>query len=201
MNRTMSSRFLTGACQSGSGNYVYIPLGGNRRKPYLNLFIVWMLTGLWHGASWNFVGWGLYYFVLLVLEKTLLKKVMEKVPAAVSRIYLLLAVLIGWVFFYHTDISQAFRFIGIMFGLGKTPFTSLEADIYFWNNAVFMIIAAIACTPLFKWLYEKFRMNVNKTGYFIVDAFAKSAYNVFILVVSIIFLVGQSYNPFLYFKF
>lgn len=182
-------------------DYVYIPLGGNRRKPYLNLFIVWMLTGLWHGASWNFVGWGLYYFVLLVLEKTLLKKVMEKVPAAVSRIYLLLAVLIGWVFFYHTDISQAFRFIGIMFGLGKTPFTSLEADIYFWNNAVFMIIAAIACTPLFKWLYEKFRMNVNKTGYFIVDAFAKSAYNVFILVVSIIFLVGQSYNPFLYFKF
>ena len=181
-------------------DYVYIPLGGNRHRHYLNLFAVWMLT-VFGTASWNFVGWGLYYFVLLLIEKTLLKKVLERVPAAVSRIYLCLVVLIGWVFFYHTDISRAFQFIGIMFGLGKTPFMSLEADIHFWNNAVFLIIAAVACTPLFKWLYEKFRMNVGKTGYFIADAFAKSAYNVFILVVSIIFLVGQSYNPFLYFKF
>ncbi|MDD2283011.1 MAG: MBOAT family protein, partial [Eubacteriales bacterium] len=172
-------------------DYVYIPLGGNRRFRIRNLFIVWLLTGLWHGASWNFIIWGLYFFVLICVEKLFFKKPLENLQGIFSRIYLWVAVLVGWVFFYHTDLSQAFTFLGIMFGAKNAPFSSPEVSIHFWNNAVFLLIAFIGCTPVFKGLNQKFKFG----------AFAKQVFNTMVLILSLIFLAGQTYSPFMYFKF
>lgn len=172
-------------------DYVYIPLGGNRRFRIRNLFIVWLLTGLWHGASWNFIIWGLYFFVLICVEKLFFKKPLEMIPGIFSRIYLWVAVLVGWVFFYHTDLSQAFTFLGIMFGAKNAPFSSPEVSIHFWNNAVLLLIALIGCTPVFKGLNQKFKFG----------AFAKPVFNTMVLILSLIFLAGQTYSPFMYFKF
>lgn len=183
-------------------DYVYIPLGGNRRLKIRNLFAVWLLTGLWHGASWNFIIWGLYYFVLVCVEKLFLLKLFERIPGIFSRIYLWIAVLVGWVFFYHTDLSQAISFLGIMFGRNNAPVSSLEVSIYFWNNAVFLMIAFIACTPFFKRFSQKIE-KCGRKGSLIrgLNSFVKPAFNIAVLILSVIFLAGQSYNPFMYFKF
>lgn len=183
-------------------DYLYIPLGGNRRHRIRNLFAVWLLTGLWHGASWNFIIWGLYYFILLCIEKLFLNRLLDKIPAIFSRIYLLIAVLVGWVFFCHTDLSRAVQFIGIMFGVNKASVTSPEVSIYFWNNAVFLIIALIGCTPAVKLLYQRIRARIEEGKIaMILDNIAKPVFIICVLVLSIVFLTGQSYNPFLYFKF
>lgn len=183
-------------------DYVYIPLGGNRKYQVRNLLVVWFLTGLWHGASWNFVLWGLYFFVLLVIEKFILNKLFEKIPSIFSRIYFIIAVLVGWVFFYHTDLSQAITFLGVMFGINAVSLSSPEVSIYFGNNAVFLIIACIGCTPLAKWLYQKIKDRMkSEKGSKILESMIKPAFNIIILILSVVFLVGQSYNPFLYFKF
>lgn len=183
-------------------DYVYIPMGGSRRMYIRNLLAVWALTGLWHGASWNFVLWGLYYFVLILMEKLFLKSIFERLPSMISRFYLWIVVLVGWVFFYHTDLSQAVRFLGIMFGAGNAPLSSAEVGIHFWNNAVFLIIALIGCTPTIKSIYQRIKDGIKgSTGFKIIDGFGRPAVNIAILILSIIFLVGQSYNPFLYFRF
>ncbi len=183
-------------------DYLYIPLGGNRRHKLRNLFIVWLLTGLWHGASWNFIIWGLYYFILLFIEKLFLNRLLEKIPAIFSAIYLWVAVLVGWVFFYHTDLSQAVHFIGIMFGAKNAPITTPEVSICLRNNAVFLVIAFIGCTPALKLFYQRIKSCAqNVKGALILESFIKPIFNVCVLILSIIFLVGQSYNPFLYFRF
>lgn len=183
-------------------DYVYIPLGGNKKHRTVNLFIVWALTGLWHGADWNFVIWGLYYFVLLVIEKVFLLKLFEKLPGIFSRLYLWIAVLIGWVFFYHNDIGQAFEFLRIMFSPGAVAISSPELSIHFWNDAVFLIISLIGCTPVISGIYKKLKGEGEggKVSRFI-EAFGLPVFNIAVLVLSIIFLVGQSYSPFMYFKF
>ena len=183
-------------------DYVYIPLGGNRKHRIRNLFIVWALTGLWHGANWNFVIWGLYYFVLLLIEKAFLLKLFEKLPGLISRLYLWVAVLVGWVFFYHTDISQAFKFLGIMFGSGAKAISSPELSIHFWNNAVFLVISIIGCTPLISGIIKKIK-GEGDGGKIIrfFEVYGKPVFNIAVLILSVIFLVGQSYSPFMYFKF
>lgn len=183
-------------------DYVYIPLGGNRRHLARNLLIVWFLTGLWHGASWNFIIWGIYYFVLIYAEKLFFRKVLERIPRVFSHLYLILAVLVGWVFFYHTDISQALRFLGVMFG-NASAFTSSEVSLTFRSNAIFLIIAAVASTPLAKKAFEAIKKSFqgNRARVAFLDNVFRPAVNILILVLSLAFLVGQSYNPFLYFRF
>lgn len=183
-------------------DYVYIPMGGNRRLHIRNLLVVWFLTGLWHGASWNFIIWGLYYFVFIAAEKWFLGKFFEKIPGIFSRIYLLLVMLVGWVFFYHTDLSEAFRFLGVMFGNAES-FTGSEVSLVFRENLIFIALAVVASTPAIKILFNRLKKYLStNTGMevFLDDVF-KPVVNVAILILSIIFLVGQSYNPFLYFRF
>jgi len=184
-------------------DYVYIPLGGNRRFQYRNLFIVWFLTGMWHGASWNFIIWGLYYFVFIALEKLWLNKFFSKIPVAFSRCYFILLTLVGWSFFYHTDLPKAFGFIGVMFGINASSFSSSEVTTTFLYNAIFLVIAIAACTPVLKVVYSKVKDRIGgRLGFvFTLEKVMKPALQVAILVLSIILLVGQSYNPFLYFRF
>jgi alginate O-acetyltransferase complex protein AlgI len=110
-------------------DYVYIPLGGNRKHYIINLFIVWLLTGIWHGASWNFIFWGLYYGVFMLLEKKLLSNILKKLPGFISHIYLMIVVIIGWVLFYFVDISEGLKYISILFGLGENPLYDVKFEV------------------------------------------------------------------------
>ncbi|MBR0302475.1 MAG: MBOAT family protein [Clostridia bacterium] len=176
--------------------YVYIPLGGNRRgkfRTYVNLFAVWFLTGLWHGASWNFILWGLYYFVILVIEKAFLLKVLKKVPAAVSHIYSLILILFGWWLFAFDNISEGIAYLQKMFG--AAPFTSASVNFDALSAALLTAILVIACTPLPKKLYYKLWERTAAARW------AAAALSVGALTVCTAYLVNSSYNPFLYFRF
>lgn len=185
-------------------DYLYIPLGGNRKLQFRNLCIVWFLTGLWHGASWNFVIWGMFYGALISLEKIILLKVFDKIPTWISHTYLLVAMLVGWVFFYFSDMSQGIVFIKIMFGLGKASMINTEFMIYFMNNIIFFAIAAIASTPILKRFYYKIRKKFFSESRLLqlrVFGIINACIVTIVLWISTAFLVGESYNPFLYFRF
>jgi alginate O-acetyltransferase complex protein AlgI len=183
-------------------NYVYIPLGGNRHRLYLNLFIVWALTGLWHGASLNFVLWGLFWFTFIALEKRVFNSLLKRLPSLVSHIYLILLTLFGWVLFNFTDLSAAGQYYLAMFGAAPgglvDPFTSLQ----FQNNLILIILAAIGCMPIARvanGLYERFCRHSRK---FALCGFsARYVWLGLLLFFSTIMLVGNSYNPFIYFRF
>ena len=181
-------------------DYVYIPLGGNRKHYVRNVIIVWMLTGFWHGASWNFIIWGLYYGIFLLMEKFFLSKALKKAPAVFSHIYLMLVVIIGWVFFYFTDITRGIEFIGILFGRGNNPLYDIKFEVEFFNNIILFIFAIILSTPVFKKIYGKISSHADNSihnGSKLVVV----AFNALILIISTVLLVGQTYTPFLYFKF
>ncbi len=176
--------------------YVYIPLGGNRVGPMrqtLNLLIVWFLTGFWHGAAYNFILWGLFYGILLIIEKLILKKWLDKLPAAIQHIYTLFFVILGWVLFFFSDMSQLSDYIVNMFSfsgpvIGETALTTTLSYL------PLIIIAGIASTPLMFKLYSK----VSNTG---VKIALDTVYCMAIMALCTASLVNQSYNPFLYFKF
>lgn len=177
--------------------YVYIPLGGNRRgkgRQLLNIAIVWLLTGLWHGASWNFVLWGVYYAALLLLEKTFLLGILERIPRLVGHLYTCFAFTMGWVLFAITDFGQLGRYVSHMF---SGPFWSADSAYLLSSNGFVLALALIGCTtgPLRLWKKLEGRM-----GYAAVQT-AKTLYVAAVLLISIAFLVGDSYNPFLYFRF
>ncbi len=185
-------------------DYVYIPLGGNRKggvRQIFNLFVVWGLTGLWHGASWNFVLWGLYFFVLLILEKFFLKNFLKK-HRVISRLYLLVAVYFGWIFFKFTDFTLLGKVFAGMFCLNSNSFLTYEATSFIGGYVLFFLICAIACTPVIptakKLLVKAARSNIalNLT-YRVIDIVSPVA----LVFISLISLVGDSYNPFLYFQF
>ncbi len=181
-------------------DYVYIPLGGNRKGFVRNVMIVWMLTGLWHGASWNFIMWGFYYGVFLLMERLFLSKVLDKTPSVLRHIYLMLIVIIGWVFFYFIDIKEGLKFIGILFGFSGNPLYDVKFEVEFFNNVIFIIFAAFSSTPVFKFIYRKINDLIVVNGYR-PSKLAVAAFNALILIVSTILLIGQTYNPFLYFRF
>lgn len=183
-------------------DYVYIPLGGNRRFMIRNFFIVWFLTGLWHGASWNFIFWGLYYFILLIVEKFFLQKLFERIPSFFSRIYTIVAIIVGWVFFYFTNLGSLFKTLQIMFGFSGQPFSTSKDVLLLSNNAVFLIVAIIACFPIAPWIKEVLNKFIKKSKYAEFGVFALNAsFNLAMILITTAALVGSSYNPFLYFRF
>jgi len=176
--------------------YVYIPLGGNRKgvkRQILNLLIVWGLTGLWHGAAYNFVLWGLYYGLLLILEKFVLKKFLDRLPSFVQHIYTLFIIIIGWGLFYFTDVGQLGEFMVDLFNFGN-GICGDQAFNLIMSNLPMLIIAAVASTPLATMLYTRF----EHTRFMWIP---ETLYCMGILAVSTASLVNQSYNPFLYFRF
>ena len=181
-------------------DYVYIPLGGNRRHVLRNLSIVWLLTGLWHGASWNFVLWGLFHGGCIAIERLGLGKLLERLPRAISHLYLLTAALVGWVLFYFTDLSKAVEFLKVMFAFGTRPWTDVTLSIHASNNLVFMLVAAIACTPLAKCLHQGLSQK-GRIPTYVYHEVVTPLLNFALVAISIALLIGKSYNPFLYFRF
>ncbi len=176
--------------------YVYIPLGGNRcsvLKNVRNLAIVWVLTGIWHGASWNFALWGAYYGILIISEKLFLQKLLDKIPKFFQWLYSFVIVVVGWVFFSYLDIQKALGMVGAMFGIASGA-DKLGIYSLITYLPVF-ILAAFCSTPLVWKLAEKLR-NSGKPGQ-VIWCVGFSA----LFVISLSFLVDNSYNPFLYFRF
>jgi alginate O-acetyltransferase complex protein AlgI len=182
-------------------DYVYIPLGGNRIHQMRNMLIVWALTGLWHGASWNFILWGLYYFVLLYLEKKFLLSVLDRLPRVFRHIYSLFAVLIGWVFFYFTDAASILQMLRLMFGFSGQVIASSQGVLLLRNNAVFLLIALLAVTPWITMLVQKLRDRLTRQAWQPALATAAMVVSLLLLFTCTAALVGSSYNPFLYFRF
>jgi len=179
--------------------YVYIPLGGNRvsiPKNIRNLLIVWTLTGIWHGASWNFMIWGVYFGILLIIEKFILNKYLQKLPNFISWLYTIILVIIGWVFFSFENISTAFTFLGNLFGIGAASFIDRNA-LYLLNSyGIMLIILAVCSTPLFSKLLGFIKEKNVKLYDILVIILC-----VLGLVLSLAYIVDAAYNPFLYFRF
>ena len=186
-------------------DYVYIPLGGNRRgraRQVLNLFIVWALTGLWHGASWNFVLWGLYYFLILVLEKFVLGKLLQKLPRILRHIWSLLVVYIGWTIFYFESFPKLGQALSIMFGFSGHAFADRVHLTMLYNNIPFIIIAIIGCLPVGPFVQGMFgKLKRRDLRFGMAEASLTVIYNAVLMFLCIAALIGATNSPFLYFRF
>ena len=179
-------------------SYVYFPLGGSRKgmkKTLMNLAVVWLLTGIWHGASWNFILWGVLYGVLIILEKLFLGKILEKIPAFFAHLYTMLLVIMGWVLFDTADIPTAFGYMGAMFG-GNGMLWDNQGMYFLINYGIILLIALFGCTDLSKRFFDKARKKTPKLMNYSTP-FAKFG----VLVLSTAYLADATYNPFLYFNF
>lgn len=180
-------------------DYLYIPLGGNRVDKYTyirNIFVVWFCTGLWHGANWTFILWGLYYGCLLLLEKFFLREKLEKLPKPISHIYTLLVVLIGWVFFMSQTITSAFSTLGKMIGIGATTFANNQAMFMLKTYFILFVLAILLSTKVYDriqiFVYNQYKMKAVYTTWTIY---------MILIIVCIAFIVGGTYHSFLYFAF
>lgn len=180
-------------------DYLYIPLGGNRvdKNTYIrNIFIVWFCTGLWHGANWTFILWGLYYGCLLLLEKFFLREKLEKLPKPISHIYTLLVVLIGWVFFMSPNITTAFSTLGKMISIGATTFANNQAKFMLKSYFILFVLAILLSTKVYDriqiFVYNQYKMKAVYTTWTIY---------IILIIVCIAFIVGGTYHSFLYFAF
>ena len=172
--------------------YVYIPLGGNRvSKPrfYLNIFIVWFLTGFWHGAGWNFIIWGLFFAVLMIIERGFLLNYLKKLPSFISRLYLLFVVTVSWVLFAHNSLGEALSYLKVMFGFGPNNFVNTSSLYAITNFYVLLVIGIIFSTPIMNSL----KLRLNEWLVF--------AFYIAVLFLSTAYLVDATFNPFLYFRF
>lgn len=185
-------------------DYVYIPLGGNRRHQILNLLVVWSLTGLWHGASWNFLLWGLYFFVLLLVEKKT-RRLLERVPVWIRRVVTLVLLLVGWTVFYYTDLAQMGTALSAMFG-GAAAY-SAEVGVAMLNALPLAVVCAVGCTPLPRLVGLLLNGVATRGGDQTTTrrgaayALLVFAFDLAILFAATVSLVGSTYNPFLYFRF
>ena len=185
-------------------DYVYFPLGGSRRgnvRTYINLFIVWFLTGFWHGASWTFIAWGLYFGLLIGMEKSYLGKLLNKVPRFVRHIYLLLVVMIGWVFFRADSFSYSIEFIKNMFFMGTNVIFDGVAASYINDYWFVLVLSMIFCMPIVDWFRRKIEVANDKILESNISYVLNSVVYTGILLIVIFKLVNSTYNPFLYFRF
>lgn len=177
-------------------DYLYIPLGGSRVSKIINIrniFIVWLLTGLWHGAAFNFILWGIYYGLILILEKFILKKYIEKLPNFFKHFYTLILVIIGWVIFAFDDITMLGNYFNNMFNIFSYPLFDSMFFYYLKNYFVILVIATLFSTPIYNLIVKK----INKRYQYIIGFII---YLVLFLI-TIVSLVSDTYNPFLYFRF
>lgn len=185
-------------------DYIYIPLGGNRKgkvRTYLNLFLVWLLTGFWHGAAWNFILWGLYFFVLLMIEKAGLKKLLEKAPSFISHCYALFFINFSWVIFSYDSMDTLGMVCKRMFGFGGIPFWNSTSTYYLLSYLAVFLIMAIAATPFPKkcvaWIGER----LPERGKTVLGIVAECAGLLVVLFLATSCLASDAFNPFLYFRF
>jgi len=178
-------------------DYVYIPLGGNRvgaKRQIFNILVVWCLTGLWHGANWTYMAWGLYFGILLIIEKLFLKKHLEKLPSAFQHIYVLFFVLVSFVLFNAETFTMAKDDLAVMFGMTNAPLISADTLYNLSSYAVLLVVSFIGATPLCKKLFKKAENNKAVQA---AEVIAVAA----VLILSTAYLVDGSFNPFLYFRF
>ena len=180
--------------------YVYIPLGGNRcskLKWARNMFVVWMLTGFWHGANWNFILWGLYFAIILLIEKVFLSKILEKIPKLFKHVYSVFFILIGWIIFRVEDIEKLLQILKSLFVVKDSNlsiFLSNNGDVLY--VLPFIVLGLIGCTPIVKKVSELLVKKTKNIGLYIKDIVL-----IAILLLTIVFLLSLSYNPFIYFRF
>jgi alginate O-acetyltransferase complex protein AlgI len=181
-------------------DYVYIPMGGNRcskLRNFFNIFVVWMLTGFWHGAAWNFILWGVYFAILLLIEKTWLLKHLKKMKV-LNHVYVLVLVLFSFVLFASVDLSQLAVNVGGMFGAGGVPMVSTETLYYLRSYGVVFILALIGATPVVKILTNKIRSTrIGGSIINILEPVVLAA----LLIIMTAYMVDGSFSPFLYFRF
>ena len=183
-------------------DYVYIPLGGNRRHQALNIFVVWFLTGMWHGASWNFVLWGLYFGLILTIEKYTLMKFINKVPKVLLWPYSLLVVFLGWLIFYFDDLGKMGVCMRSMFGLTGSGFdfiaqTTLQSNFYLW------LMAIVLCLPVRRWVEQWLEGRATQNGrlWAVTLTGGRIVVSLLLLVLSVALLVGATNNAFIYTRF
>jgi len=178
-------------------DYIYIPLGGNRvskLKWFRNILVVWILTGLWHGAAWNFIFWGVYFGILLILEKVFLDKYLQKLPKIFSRIYVLLIVMISFIIFSGESVTQIMQNIGGLVGITDIQLISQESLYYFKSYFMVLVIAIIASTPILKNIFNSEKMHK-------ITNVLEPLYLLLIFVICTSYIIDGSFNPFLYFRF
>ena len=180
--------------------YVYIPLGGNRAgiwRHIRNILIVWLLTGIWHGASWNFVIWGLYYGVLLLVEKYILGKRLEKMPTIFRHIYCIFFVMLGWNLFAFDDLSQGIDFMKALFGIYGQGLVNQETVYFLYNYLLILALCAVGCTKL----PQKIGKQICATKPGALQVICRTTFYAGLFVLSVAWLVDATFNPFLYFRF
>ncbi len=182
--------------------YVYIPLGGNRNgigKQLRNIAVVWLLTGFWHGASWNFVAWGLYYCVLLVFEKLFLLRVLKRIPVFFAHLYTVLAFTVGWVIFAFDSLGDGLQYLQTMFGFAGVPLADNRSLYLLLTNAVMLVILVLASTPLPAKLAN--RVGSKLQNHVVTSTIMENVVLAGMFLISVAYLVDSTYNPFLYFRF
>ncbi|MFR3559162.1 MAG: MBOAT family O-acyltransferase [Paraclostridium sordellii] len=181
-------------------DYIYIPLGGNKKgklRNYINLFIVWFLTGFWHGASWTFIAWGLYFGVLIAIEKAFLGKILGKIYPPISHLYLVLVVMIGWIFFRANSFTYAFNYIKLLFGLDNNLLYNNLTIMYLNDYGYIIVLSVIFSVPIIPILKNKLHKFKETHVYYII----RSIIFMSMFGAIVIELVNSTYNPFLYFRF
>ena len=182
-------------------DYVYIPLGGNKSWAFRNLFIVWALTGFWHGASWNFMLWGIYFGIWIALERLFIERALKAVPTVFSHVYLLTIVTLGWALFYFTDFERLRLFLSILAGQGGGLAVGTSTADDLWSHALWLCVAVLWCIPVGAWLKSQCQFLNMDHWPASTRSITLVSVDAVLLLSSTALLVGQSYNPFLYFRF
>ena len=184
-------------------DYVYIPMGGNKKNMYLNLLVVWFLTGLWHGASWNYVLWGLYFGVLIVLERLFLSKLLSKI-GFLAHFYLLFVAVFGWALFYFENVNKLWLFIKILFAQAGNGLWGIELHLKIQENCYWLAFALIFCLPVWTWtaqLFNKILANFSPTSSLTLAYLFKFTFSILLLLLSVAMLAGDTYKAFIYYRF